>query len=38
MYSFDEKTPTILCKIMGRHLSDKGHANITECWHNYTTF
>ena len=38
MYSFDEKTPTILCKIMGRYRSDKGHANITECWHNYTTF
>jgi len=38
MYSFDEKTPTILCEIMGRHRSDKGHANITESWHNYTTF
>lgn len=35
---FDEKTPTILCEIMGRHRSDKGHANITESWHNYTTF
>ena len=38
MYSFDEKTPTILCEIMGRYRSDKGHANITESWHNYTTF
>jgi SAM-dependent methyltransferase len=38
MYSFDEKTPTILCEIMGRHRSDKGHANIKESWHNYTTF
>jgi SAM-dependent methyltransferase len=35
---FDEKKPTILCEIMGRHRSDKGHANITESWHNYTTF
>lgn len=35
---FDEKTPTILCEIMGRHRSDKGHTNITESWHNYTTF
>lgn len=38
MYSFDEKTPTVLCEIMGRHRSDKGGANITESWHNYTTF
>jgi trans-aconitate methyltransferase len=38
MYSFDEKTPTVLCEIMGRHKSDKGHVNILESWHNYTTF
>lgn len=36
-YSFDEKRPTPLCEIMGRHKSDKGHKNITSCWHNYTT-
>jgi len=35
---FDEKTPTVLCKIMGRYNSDKGDANIMESWHNYTTF
>lgn len=37
-YIFDIHTPTPLCEIMGRHGSDKGHANITQCWHNYTTF
>ena len=35
---FDEKMPTVLCEIMGRYRSDKGDANITESWHNYTTF
>ena len=29
--------PTILCEIMGRNKSDKGHINITSAWHNYTT-
>lgn len=38
MYSFDEKMSTVLCEIMGKHHSDKGAANITESWHNYTTF
>ena len=37
MYLFDEKTPTVLCEIMGRYKSDKGHLDITESWHNYTT-
>ena len=37
-YIFDEKTPTRLCEIMGRHKSDKGHIDITNSWHNYTTF
>lgn len=36
--SFDEKIPTPLCEIMGRHGSDKGHMEITRTWHNYTTF
>ena len=31
-FSFDEKTSTPLCEIMGRYGSDKGN------WHNYTTF
>jgi hypothetical protein len=35
---FDEKQPTVLCEIMGRNRSDKGHENITSSWHNYTTF
>jgi hypothetical protein len=35
---FDEKQNTPLCEIMGRHKSDKGHININDCWHNYTTF
>lgn len=29
---------TPLCEIMGRHGSDKGHVNINDSWHNYTTF
>jgi hypothetical protein len=33
---FDENKRTILCEIMGRHRSDKGHVNITTSWHNYT--
>lgn len=28
--------PTVLCKIMGKHGSDKGHENINDSWHNYT--
>lgn len=37
-FSFDEKISTPLCEIMGRNRSDKGHTNITESRHNYTTF
>ena len=37
-FSFDEKKNTPLCEIMGRNQSDKGNTNITESWHNYTTF
>jgi SAM-dependent methyltransferase len=37
-FCFDEKQPTRLCEIMGRNGSDKGNKNITDCWHNYTTF
>lgn len=37
-YIFDEKTYTPLCEIMGRNKSDKGHININNSWHNYTTF
>jgi hypothetical protein len=37
-YLFDEKQSTPLCEIMGRNKSDKGSVNITESWHNYTTF
>jgi len=37
-YSFDEKQYTPLCEIMGRNKSDKGSINITNSWHNYTTF
>jgi len=37
-YTFDYKNPTELCEIMGRYNSDKGHIDITNCWHNYTTF
>ena len=36
--SFDEKTSTPLCEIMGKNKSDKGNLNITTAWHNYTTF
>ena len=36
-YTFDETSFTPLCEIMGRNRSDKGHINITACWHNYTT-
>ena len=35
---FDEKQYTPLCEIMGRHKSDKGHINIMDSHHNYTTF
>ena len=37
-YTFNEKVSTPLCEIMGRNQTDKGHANISESWHNYTTF
>lgn len=37
-YFFNEKQSTPLCEIMGRNKSDKGHENITNSWHNYTTF
>ena len=38
MLSFDPSISTPLCEIMGRNKSDKGHVNITQSWHNYTTF
>lgn len=37
-FVFDEKKNTTLCEIMGRNRSDKGHINISESVHNYTTF
>jgi hypothetical protein len=37
-YLFNEKQSTPLCEIMGRNKSDKGHENISNSWHNYTTF
>ena len=37
-YSFDTAQSTPLCEIMGRYKSDKGHNNIQDAWHNYTTF
>jgi len=37
-FYFDVKQYTPLCEIMGRNKSDKGHKNITDSWHNYTTF
>jgi hypothetical protein len=37
MYSFDEKTSTDLCEIMGRNKSDKGDISINTSHHNYTT-
>ncbi len=37
-YFFDEKKHTPLCEIMGRNKSDKGDIDITNSWHNYTTF
>jgi hypothetical protein len=36
-YTFDEKVATPLCEIMGRNKSDKGHADIQNVKHNYTT-
>ena len=36
-YIFDEKVATPLCEIMGRNKSDKGHADIENVKHNYTT-
>lgn len=35
---FSQKVPTILCEIMGRNKSDKGHLEINKSRHNYTTF
>jgi SAM-dependent methyltransferase len=37
-YFFKVNIPTPLCEIMGRNKSDKGHVNINNSWHNYTTF
>jgi hypothetical protein len=37
-FIFDEKKSTPLCEIIGRNKSDKGHLNITNNLHNYTTF
>jgi SAM-dependent methyltransferase len=37
-FSFDEKQNTKLCEIMGRNKSDKGDVDISNSWHNYTTF
>ena len=37
-YIFNERQYTPLCEIMGRHGSDKGHLNINDSQHNYTTF
>lgn len=36
-YEFNEKIATPLCEIMGRNRSDKGHLNIEDVKHNYTT-
>jgi hypothetical protein len=35
-FPFDETVATRLCEIMGRNQSDKGSADITTSWHNYT--
>lgn len=37
-FSFDATQSTPLCKIMGQNKSDKGHIDIMNSWHNYTTF
>lgn len=37
-YYFRQKVSTPLCEIMGRNHSDKGHKDIINSWHNYTTF
>jgi hypothetical protein len=37
-FTFNEKQYTPLCEIMGKHKSDKGHVDINNSWHNYTTF
>jgi hypothetical protein len=34
---FNPTVATDLCEIMGRNKSDKGHTNIQDSWHNYTT-
>jgi hypothetical protein len=36
--NFSQKESTILCEIMGRNKSDKGHLDINKSWHNYTTY
>jgi hypothetical protein len=36
-YIFSENKSTPLCEIMGRNKSDKGHVDIMNSWHNYTT-
>lgn len=36
-FTLSPYNPTILCEIMGRHRSDKGHINIRKSHHNYTT-
>ena len=38
IYTFDVNQSTCLCEIMGKYGSDKGHINIMESHHNYTTF
>ena len=35
--SLNHEISTPLCEIMGRNKSDKGHSNIRDSWHNYTT-
>jgi hypothetical protein len=35
--NYDPNSVTLLCKIMGRYGSDKGHENNNN-WHNYTTY
>lgn len=37
-YLFNYNEPTPLCEIMGKNKSDKGDIDITNSWHNYTTF
>jgi hypothetical protein len=37
-FIFNEKESTELCEMMGKYGSDKGHKNIQNSHHNYTTF